>query len=155
MAGNFEGIKKQKFGIEIELTGITRAEAVEAMAILFDTSYNYYGGSYDRYDVRDEKGRNWKIVYDSSIHKVNHDRCPTTSQKYAVEVVSPILEYEYIPKLQEVVRVLRKAGGVTGAEYGCGIHLHIDGSPYNAKTLRNLVNIFASKEDMLYAMSLT
>ena len=73
MAGNFEGIKKQKFGIEIELTGITRAEAAEEMAILFDTSYNYYGGSYDRYDVRDEKGRNWKIVYDSSIHKVNHD----------------------------------------------------------------------------------
>lgn len=88
MAGNFEGIKKQKFGIEIELTGITRAEAAEAMAILFDTSYNHCGGSYDRYDVRDVKGRNWKIVYDSSIHKVNHDRCPTTSQKYAVEVVS-------------------------------------------------------------------
>ncbi len=58
---------------ERELTGIARAEAAEAMAILFDTSYNYYGGSYDRYDVRDEKGRNWKIVYDSSIHKVNHD----------------------------------------------------------------------------------
>lgn len=150
MAGNFEGIKKQKFGIEIELTGIARAEAAEAMAILFDTSYNHYGGSYDRYDVKDAKGRNWKIVYDSSIHKVNHDQCPTTSQKYAVEVVSPILEYEDIPKLQEVIRVLRKAGGVTGAEYGCGIHLHIDGEPYNAKTLRNLVNIFASKEDMLY-----
>lgn len=26
VAGNFEGIKKQKFGIEIELTGITRAD---------------------------------------------------------------------------------------------------------------------------------
>lgn len=112
------------------------------MAILFDTSYNHYGGSYDRYNVKDAKGRNWKIVYDSSIHKVNHDRCPTTSQKYAVEVISPILEYEDIPKLQEVVRVLRKVGGVTGAEYGCGIHLYIDGEPYNAKTLRNLVKIF-------------
>lgn len=31
-----------------------------------------------------------------------------------------------------------------------GIHIHIDFAPYNAQKLRNLVNIFASKEDMLY-----
>lgn len=29
-------------------------------------------------------------------------------------------------------------------------HIHIDFEPYDARTLRNLVNIFASKEDMLY-----
>ena len=150
MAGNFDGIKKQRFGIEIELTGITRAEAAEAIAELFDSDYDHYGGSYDRYDIADAKGRTWKIVYDSSIHKVNHNHHPTSNSHYAVEMVTPILEYEDIPQLQEVVRALRKAGGITGAEYGCGIHIHIDGAPYDARKLRNLVNIFASKEDMLY-----
>ena len=32
VAGNFDGIKKQRFGIEIELTGITRTEAAEVIA---------------------------------------------------------------------------------------------------------------------------
>ena len=61
VAGNFDGIKKQRFGIEIELTGITRDEAAEAIAELFDTDYDHYGGSYDRYDIADAKGRTWKL----------------------------------------------------------------------------------------------
>ncbi|MBQ8514904.1 MAG: amidoligase family protein [Ruminococcus sp.] len=55
MAGNFDGIKKQRFGIKIKLTGITRDEAAESIASLFDTDYDHYGGNYDRYDVSDAK----------------------------------------------------------------------------------------------------
>ena len=87
MAGNFDGIKKQRFSIEIELTGITRAEAAEAIASLSDTDYDHYGGSYDRYDIADAKNRTWKIVYDSSIHNVNHNHHPTSNSHYAVEMV--------------------------------------------------------------------
>ena len=31
MAGNFEGIKQRKFGVEIEMTGITRCSAAKAI----------------------------------------------------------------------------------------------------------------------------
>ncbi len=31
MPGNFDGIKNRKFGIEIEMTGITRCEAAKAI----------------------------------------------------------------------------------------------------------------------------
>ncbi len=41
----------------------------------------------------------------------------SASRNYAVELVTPVLEYGDIPLLQEVVRALRKSGGVTGAEY--------------------------------------
>mgnify|MGYP000912960920 CR=1 FL=1 len=34
------GIKDQCFGVEIELTGITRAEAAEALAAYFETTYD-------------------------------------------------------------------------------------------------------------------
>lgn len=63
-------------------------------------------------------------------------------------MVSPILFYEDIPKLQELVRMLRKAGAF--ANKSCGIHIHIGAERFTAKTLRNLVNIMASKEDMIY-----
>jgi len=32
----------------------------------------------------------------------------------------------------------------------CGIHVHVDASPFNANTLRNITNIMASKEDLIY-----
>ena len=83
------------------------------------------------------------MVYDSSIRCVDKSG-NSASRNYAVELVTPVLEYDDMPLLQEVVRAVRKAGGVTGADYRCGIHIHIDGAPYTAQSLRNLVNVFAS-----------
>lgn len=151
MAGNFKGIKRQKFGVEIECTGLTRETAAKAIGKVLGNHFEYFGGSYDKYNIRDSKDRKWSVVYDSSIKCVdkngNH-----ASRDYAVEIVTPVLEYEDIPLMQEVVRAVRKAGGVTGGDYNCGIHIHIDGEPYNAQSLRNLVNIFASKENFLFDM---
>lgn len=151
MSGNFEGIKKQKFGVEIECTGLTRADAAKAIRKVLGDSPKHLGGSYDKYIVHDSKNRKWSIVYDSSIRCVDKSGC-SASRNYAVELVTPVLEYEDMPLLQEVVRAVRKAGGVTGAEYRAGIHVHIDGAPYTAQSLRNLVNIFASKENFLFDM---
>lgn len=151
MSGNFEGIKRQKFGVEIECTGLTREDAAEAVANVLGGTPDYFGGSYDKYNVLDSKDRKWSIVYDSSIKCVDKNGI-SASRNYAVELVTPVLEYEDMPLLQEVVRAVRKAGGVTGAEYCAGIHVHIDGAPYTAQSLRNLVNIFASKENFLFDM---
>ena len=104
-----------------------------------------------RRQIRDSKGRKWSVVYDSSIKCVDKNGC-SASRNYAVELVTPVLEYEDMSLLQEVVRAIRKAGGMTGAEYQAGIHVHIDGAPYTAQSLRNLVNIFASKENFLFDM---
>lgn len=147
MSGNFEGIKTQKFGVEIECTGLTREDAAEAVAKVIGGSPDYFGGSYDRYDVYDSKNRCWKIMSDASIKCTTNDGTPA-SKKYSVELVTPILEYEDIAVLQEVVRSIRRNGGICNNT--TGIHIHIDFAPYDPQKLRNLVNIFASKEDMLY-----
>ena len=47
-----------------------------------------------------------------------------------------------------MVRSIRRSGGICNES--TGIHIHIDFEPYDARTLRNLVNIFASKEDFLW-----
>lgn len=151
LSGNFEGIKTQRYGVEVECTGLTREAAAKAISKVLGSSVEHFGGSYDKYNVCDSKDRKWSIVYDSSIKCVDKSG-NSASRNYAVELVTPVLEYEDMPLLQEVVRAVRKAGGVTGAEYRSGIHVHIDGAPYDARTLRNLVNIFASKENFLFDM---
>ena len=151
MSGYFDGIKTQKFGVEVECTGLTRNMAANAIAKALGNPSEHIGGGYDKYIIRDSKGRKWSVVYDSSIRCVNRNG-GSASRDYAVELVTPVLEYEDMSLLQEVVRSVRKAGGVTGAEYCAGIHVHIDGAPYTAQSLRNLVNIFASKENFLFDM---
>ncbi len=148
MSGKFDGIKQRSFGIEIEMTGITRCQAAKAVAKLFGTEASHYGGSYDKYIVKDRKDREWSFVYDSSIKGVNSQR-ESATDSYNVELNSPVLEYEDISKLQEVIRTLRGAGAVTGPKYLCGTHIHISADDYTSKQLRNLVNIFSSKEDFL------
>lgn len=147
MSGNFEGIKTQKFGVEIECTGLTRSAAAKAVARVIGSSPEHFGGSYDRYDVYDNKNRRWKIMSDASIRCTTKDGEPV-SKLHSVELVTPILEYSDMALLQEVVRSIRRSGGVCNES--TGIHIHIDFESYDAQTLRNLVNIFASKEDMLY-----
>ena len=143
-------MKTLHFGIEMEMTGITRSRAASLMARFFGTESRHEGGAYDTYTARDEQGRKWKAMNDSSLvpqKKVNGN-ITDASSFYRTEVVSPILSYEDIPKLQELVRMLRKAGAF--ANKSCGIHIHVGAERFTAKTLRNLVNIMASKEDMIY-----
>lgn len=149
MAGNFDGIKTRNFGIEIEMTGLTRCQAAKALSGVLGGEVVHEGGAYDKYTVKDIKSRDWSIVYDGSIncYNANGDRA---SKSYSVEMNSPVLEYGDIPLLQEVVRALRKAGGVTGPRYCAGTHIHISADDYTPQQIRNLVNIFASKEDFLW-----
>ena len=50
--------------------------------------------------------------------------------------------------IQEIIRKLKEHGAITNKS--CGIHVHIDASPFDARTLRNITNIMASKEDLIY-----
>lgn len=149
MSGNFDGIKRRNFGIEIEMTGLTRCQAAKAAAKALGGEVSHYGGGYDKYNVSDSKGRNWSFVSDSSTICTTRSGA-AASRAYSVELNSPVLEYEDIPLLQEVIRALRHAGGITGPAYKCGTHIHISADDYTPRQLRNLVNIFSSKEDYLW-----
>lgn len=143
-------MRDQRFGTEIELTGITRATAAKAIASFFGTRSDHVGEGYDAYHVLDGEGRTWKVMSDSSLQaqmKEGGRKIHATSL-YRVEVVSPILRYEDIETLQEIIRSLRHEGAF--ANSSCGIHIHIDAAAHTPKTLRTLSNIMASKEDLLY-----
>ena len=143
-------LKSQPFGVEIELTGITREQAALALASLFQTTAGHPGGSYDTWSVTDGEGKEWKLMSDSSIvaQQKTSGGIESASQAFRVEMVSPKLEYGEMEKLQEVVRALRHAGGFVNAS--TGLHLHVDASRHTAQSLKNLLSIVYSKEEMLF-----
>ena len=144
-------MKDKDFGIEVELTGITRAQAAEAVRnLLGGTTERKYDG-YDTYAVKAPDGRVWKLMSDASITtqtKMN-GKITAVDKSYSVELVSPILTYEKdINTLQEIIRVLRRTGGFTNAS--TGIHVHISGEGHTPRSVRNFINIIASKNDLFY-----
>lgn len=134
-----EMIKKQNFGVEIEFRNITRKAAALAIADKFGWSTPSYTSSYRTWYTVDNQGRKWKIVRDGSIVAPDDEKC---------ELVTPILKYKDIELLQEIIRTIRHAGGRRHSS--CGIHIHVDKANHNSKSLRNLINIIHSKEDLIY-----
>ena len=145
------GIKDQCFGVEVEMSGITRAQAAKALAEYFGTTAIHTGGTYDAWSVKDNEGKVWKLMSDSSIHpqrKEDGRYVAVSDRRYQVEMVTPKLTYEELPKLQECVRRVRKAGAKENPS--CGIHVHVDGANHNRQSLKNLLGIMYSKEDILF-----
>lgn len=138
-----ENMKSQTIGVEIEMAEITRRAAIKVVAKYFGTEETVQRNmdGYDSWSCKDTKGRTWKVMRDVSI------RSSTDAKK--AELVTPILRYEDIEDLQEIVRLLRKAKAVSNPDHGCGVHIHIGADVHNARTLRNLANIMASHEHLL------
>jgi len=127
-----------KWGIEVEVIRIERMNAAKAVQSVVGGTIAHEGGSYDCYSVTDLRGRKWKIVRDASLSVV-----PSHLQS---EVVSPVLNFEDVPQLQEVIRALRKAKACCHS--CCGIHVHVESAPFDAKKLVNLAKIVYKNEEL-------
>lgn len=143
-ARQIEEMKKQTIGVEIEMSGITRQKAASLAAKYFGTGRyedTARRNGYCTWSAWDEQGREWKFQKDVSIiARSDASKC---------ELVTPILTYDDIPTLQELVRIMRKNKAQSSAEYGCGVHIHIGAAGHTPQTLRNLANIMASHEQLL------
>ena len=149
MCKNF---KNTKFGVEIEFTGITREKAAAAMAGVLGTTYHYTGGAYNAWTCVTGDGiarpRTWKIVSDGSVSLVDSRGASTYNRDYSCEFVSPILTYEDMATLQNILRAFRKAGAKVN--HSCGIHIHLDGAPQTLQSIKNWAALVASRNDLFY-----
>ena len=137
----------KRFGIEIELTGITKDTAANTLKKIVGGRLQHTRDGYDTIKVNATDGRTWKIMNDASIRK--EDRWGHTEDRdYSVELVSPILTAADIDTIQEIVRAIRATGGKTNSS--CGIHIHLDGADHTVQSIKNFINIIASKNDLLY-----
>ncbi|MBV1817155.1 amidoligase [Clostridium cochlearium] len=144
---------KTHFGIEIEMTGVTRNKASKVVSEILGGVIERQNDYYDTYKVIGADGRAWKLMYDASIYtqkKVN-GRKVSAGKDYSVELVSPILTYEEdINTLQNIIRNLRKAGAFSEKQNCTGIHIHLDGTDHTPRSIRNFINIIYSRNDLLY-----
>lgn len=130
------------FGIEIEMAGITRERACYIAQSLIGGTVTHPGGSYDEWCLVAPDGRKWKFVFDSSII--------ASSDSYKTELNSPVLTYEKdMETLQELVRALKRAGAKSGAEFGCGIHIHVSASKHTAQTVKNFCNLIWAQDELV------
>lgn len=142
---NIELVMNTTVGVEIEMTGITRqsAASVAASVLPGPCSIVHEGGSYDKWHTIDGRGRKWSFVYDSSIISTGSD------QKKCELNTPPITYAEDIEVLQELIRALRRAGAVSGPQYGCGIHVHVSGNGHTAKSIRNFIHLLYSNDELI------
>lgn len=143
-----ELIKKQRFGVEVEFTGITREMAAKAVAEVINGSIS--GPAHDCYytrKIKDSKNRVWKVMRDSSITSVRKSG-DADIDEYKVEFVTPPLNYEDIETLQAIIRKFRELGGIPHSS--CGIHIHVDGANHTAVSLRRLMNFMVARQDLIY-----
>lgn len=136
-------MKNQTIGVEIEMNGITRERASKIASEFFGTGRHQntaFRNGYCTYSAWDSQGREWKFQKDVSIAGADSEKC---------ELVTPILTYDDIEALQELVRRLRKAGAISHAGVGAGVHIHIGAKGHTPQTLRNLANIMASHERLI------
>ena len=133
------------------MTGITREKASQVAASFLGGESRYLGTYYKTFTATDSQGREWKFTFDGSIvpQKRSRGEIVSADAEYKTELVSPICTYEDIFTIQELVRQLRHKGAFSNTS--CGIHIHVEAADFNARTLRNLVNIFYSKEDLLFS----
>jgi hypothetical protein len=142
-------LKNQLFGVEVEMTGITRAKAAKIVAEVLGTTPSQPDSTcYHTRTILDQAARKWKIMRDSSISPIRNDGTNEYADEYRVEFVTPPLKYEDIELLQNIIRKLRENGAKSHSS--CGIHIHVDGANHNPQSLRRLVNFMTSRQDLIY-----
>ena len=135
---NMEEAKKQTIGVEVEMNNITRRDAARVAAEYFGTGRyedTARRNGYFTWSAWDAQGREWKFQKDVSIAGCDSEKC---------EMVTPILTYDDMELLQEIIRRLRKAGARSDATRGCGVHIHI-GAKGHALILSILLYTFFSR----------
>jgi len=134
-------LKEQRFGVEVEVVGQKRKVVAEAVQSVVGGTVKYIGhpSCYDPFELVDDKGRTWRVVADSSLTDV--------PAELRAELVSPILGYDDIPELQEVVRAVRRAGARSCPR--AGVHIHLDCSGFECKSLINLAKLYNKQEPLI------
>ncbi|MDD5697872.1 MAG: amidoligase family protein [Victivallaceae bacterium] len=132
-------INEQTFGTELEYVRISRQKAAEAIQSVVGGQVRYVGGPYDAWECRAENGQTWKCVNDSSLIDAPSNR--------RAEVVTPILKYENIETLQQVVRALRHAGA--RATSCCSQHVHLGMEDSTPEQVANLAKMFYKQEELI------
>ena len=130
-------MKNLTFGVEIETScrhgrwHIARAISQFVGNGWVDVTHD----GYDRHICKDSKGRDWIVCRDGSVNGIS------------CEIVSPPLSLDDMPLLQDVIRVVRKAGAKVDSS--CGIHIHVGSKDLTTDEMIRLAKLFDKYEPII------
>ena len=135
--------KATRVGVELELVGRTRMQVAEAIRSVVGGGeiVRVPSSDLDTHELVDARGRKWRVVSDASLINV--------PQHLRAEINTPILSFEDIPELQEVVRAVRRSGARVDDK--TAVHIHVSHPDLNARAATNLARIFYKHEDLIFA----
>lgn len=136
-----EKMKRQFFTVELDLTGVSMWECEKIMA-------DFLGDD----ELFDLSGRDWNINRNGSIIPVvrstGEDSAPV-EDFYQVQLITPILEYDDIPRLLKIIRCIRESGGISDAVYQCALHVHVRIEEQDEEVVHNLIRCLNKKKYLL------
>lgn len=144
---NIDEFRDLKFSCELGFTRLSRSESAEKVAEFFGTESVTLDG--DTYGVQDNSGRTWRLERDDSIKPEKLDsegNRVLASEKFQCHIKSPLLNYNEIPILQELVTNLLANGANINSScvFRCSIKAN-----FALKHIRYLINMIFEHQSLL------
>ena len=139
----------KKYGVEMDMTGITRKAVAEILAEQFDTKV-VFCLSDNGYNVPDQNQRLWRILPSDSIkaEKYNGEKVVGANYMYQVKLLSPFLYENEFPMLEKALEQLELRGAIVNDSTKMNLFLDVSCIENWEKYQTNLENLYESKGEL-------
>ena len=139
----------KKYGVEMDMTGITRKAVAEILAEQFDTKV-VFCLSDNGYNVPDQNQRLWRILPSDSIkaEKYNGEKVVGANYMYQVKLLSPFLYENEFPMLEKALEQLELRGAIVNDSTKINLLLDVSCIENWEKYQINLENLYESKGEL-------
>ena len=139
----------KKYGVEMDMTGITRKAVAEILAEQFDTKV-VFCLSDNGYNVPDQNQRLWRILPSDSIkaERYNGEKVVGANYMYQVKLLSPFLYENEFPMLEKALEQLELRGAIVNDSTKMNLFLDVSCIENWEKYQTNLENLYESKGEL-------
>ena len=139
----------KKYGVEMDMTGITRKAVAEILAEQFDTKV-VFCLSDNGYNVPDQNQRLWRILPSDSIkaERYNGEKVVGANYMYQVKLLSPFLYENEFPMLEKALEQMELRGAIVNDSTKINLLLDVSCIENWEKYQINLENLYESKGEL-------
>lgn len=139
----------KKYGVEMDMTGITRKAVAEILAEQFDTKV-VFCLSDNGYNVPDQNQRLWRILPSDSIkaERYNGEKVVGANYMYQVKLLSPFLYENEFPMLEKALEQMELRGAIVNDSMKMNLFLDVSGVENWEQYQTNLGNLSESKGEL-------
>ena len=139
----------KKYGIEMDMTGITRKAVAEVLAEQFQIATDFCLED-NGYHVQDQNQRLWRILPSNNIkaEKYNGEKVVGANYMYQVKLLSPFLYENEFPMLEKTLEQLELRGAIVNESTKMNLFLDVSCIENWEKYQTNLENLYESKGEL-------